>query len=465
MLNRGEPTTANFRGQSYGYNTFDFGNGAFLIENHPMFTNEREELEMFNLKNFSNPLPHILALMVANALSEGINPNEDPTFALKYNMCVSCGKSGEELFVVNEKEFSFHVCPEHIAICDCCGKKEGGIIWSRNYSPSTKFICKKCLINYRKCRFCGELHLIDDLVSDSDGLELCPSCRKNKEICPRCGRFVDRGSYEDNSGFCSFCIRDLFREYDYIPKIVFHGKGEVFYGIELETDEYENTKKAVVELFELSENEDIFHMCKDGSLLAGIEIVFQPRTLRNWYKFQEYLQQVVDTVSEQGGKSFHTNTCGLHVHRSKKDLSEIDICKVITFLVRFKPECSKIAQRSSNSYCQYYYNDEVNDYVDKLKYVYKNKDTLHNEKYVVLNLQHRDTIEFRLFKGTLKVETILASIEFCDACCAFVKQQSMIRLINFDKRKLWADFVKFVKNNKYKNLFDLIERKELEQCV
>lgn len=41
----------------------------------------------------------------------------------------------------------------------------------------------------------------------------------------------------------------------------------------------------------------------------------------------------------------------------------------------------------------------------------------HGGRYICVNLQNRDTVEFRMFRGTLKPNTIFATLELLDRIC------------------------------------------------
>ena len=139
---------------------------------------------------------------------------------------------------------------------------------------------------------------------------------------------------------------------------------------------------------------------------------------------------------------------------------------MVTFLVRFKKENTEIAQRYDSGYASFYYNDDIYDNSCTLKYIYKRKDELGHEKYVALNLCHENTVEFRLFKGTLKISTILAYIEFCDACVEFCRGESMVSIVNHKRDKIWKKFASFVNSrNKYRNLKNHMERKGVLVCA
>jgi hypothetical protein len=63
-----------------------------------------------------------------------------------------------------------------------------------------------------------------------------------------------------------------------------------------------------------------------------------------------------------------------------------------------------------------------------------------------------------MFRGTLKPETILASIEFVDALVEFVKTVGSAFILS---DKAWTGFVNYVKRSNYKYLYDYMVRREV----
>lgn len=58
-------------------------------------------------------------------------------------------------------------------------------------------------------------------------------------------------------------------------------------------------------------------------------------------------------------------------------------------------------------------------------------------RYVAVNLSNFSTIEFRMFRGTLKYETFIATIQLVDEIC-----RTAVRLCDFEMENLlWSEFV------------------------
>ena len=61
----------------------------------------------------------------------------------------------------------------------------------------------------------------------------------------------------------------------------------------------------------------------------------------------------------------------------------------------------------------------------------------HGGRYTCVNLQNPDTVEFRMFRGTLKTNTILATLELIDRICDAAVHLSDEEL----KGMAWTTFV------------------------
>lgn len=71
------------------------------------------------------------------------------------------------------------------------------------------------------------------------------------------------------------------------------------------------------------------------------------------------------------------------------------------------------------------------------KDTYKNAKAKHCGRYVAVNLENYATIEFRLFRGTLKYKTFLATLQLVDEICSLALKLSDKELESMS----WSDFV------------------------
>lgn len=144
---------------------------------------------------------------------------------------------------------------------------------------------------------------------------------------------------------------------------------------------------------------------RDGSLTNGFEIITQPMGLPTIRETFDFLKHPQNTA---GLRSHRTTTCGLHVHVSRAGLTNITIGRAVTFVndPRNDAFITAIARRYNTGFC---------------KIVEKDPKTAHlpADRYEAINLTPRNTIEFRLFRGSLKFEAVIAAAEFAHALLAF----------------------------------------------
>jgi hypothetical protein len=266
-------------------------------------------------------------------------------------------------------------------------------------------ICNGCLYQLlRRCRSCSLYYGIDHSFTNG----ICEGCS--------IGRIENYSSRVDNTPI---------------------GRGPHFKGVELEVEVsgdcsiYASRVKKSLKEFVLIK--------RDGSLSNGFEIVTRPASMsehvKRWTKFFE-------DVPLKGMKSWSTSSCGLHIHCSRAPLTPEQIARIVCFINaswnrRFM---FVIAGRSGEGFSKY-----------KNKKYEPGTPPPPIEKYEAVNLLHNDTIEFRIFKGTLKKESLFKAIEFTDALIHFTAEEEkpesalrrtrFIAYVNSNKKKyphLWA---------------------------
>ena len=247
----------------------------------------------------------------------------------------------------------------------------------------------------------------------------CPICHgvvvaQHLSACGRCGTVE----------MCESCLYSehdhpsaRIHDYSYRPQPHFLGNGTRLYmGVELEVDGGELSNWQLDKLWDWSDDERLFYLKEDGSLEDGFEVVTQPATL-SYHRRQFPWRDVLQYLKDCGYRSHATTTCGLHVHVSKaglgRSLSEIDqtIGKLVLLFWRHWTEIVQFSRRRSRSLETWAKpNHErgpavpILQKLDDCKYTY--------DRYMAINTQPRDTIEFRLFRGTLERGGLLAALEF-----------------------------------------------------
>ncbi len=144
-----------------------------------------------------------------------------------------------------------------------------------------------------------------------------------------------------------------------------------------------------------------------------------------------------------GYRSHQTSTCGLHIHVNRdslglnRDEQEEVISRILYFVEHHWNEILKFSRRSEYAMnrwaARYGYENSPKAIMDKAKKNYG--------RYVAVNLCNYHTIEFRLFRGTLKYNTLIATLELVNKICelAVLMDDDEISKIS------WSEFVAGIK--------------------
>jgi hypothetical protein len=232
------------------------------------------------------------------------------------------------------------------------------------------------------------------------------------------------------------------KRHDYIPNEFKFNKTDLdndnlFMGVELEIDgagESDDNAKFIQEFL----GEDNCYIMHDGSLRNGLEITTHPCSI-NYHKSLPY-KDLFRKLVEKGYKSHDTQTCGLHIHVNRNFFGENptiqDLCitKVLYLLEKHWDNVKAIARRDSSRYAERFFMKD-NESMFNLLAKAKNGSSWGSAKYQIVNLIHKNTIEFRMCKGTLKYETFIATLEFVRNLIYLCKNKPLeqIQMVTFEE--------------------------------
>lgn len=298
-----------------------------------------------------------------------------------------------------------------------------------NIDDLTAGYCPECIDNMISCAWCG-LSEYDDNIYYVNGDDICEDCYSRDVVfCEEC----DYGMHIDDSMYCECerticgncnhtCILRGVYEHHYKPRPIFHGDGPLYMGVELEVDAPNRIVDDIQPVLDNSNDETLFYLKEDGSLHNGFEIVTHPMSLRFHTKNFDW-KRVVGVVEELGYSSHNTDTCGLHIHVSRNGLAktsygqELVISKLMILVGKHWDKMVQFSRRDSHSMRWTKGNHTVvNGDDDDNKKLLRAMETTKNrfDRYMAINIIPTETIEFRLFRGTLNSGTIIASLQFVD---------------------------------------------------
>ena len=294
-------------------------------------------------------------------------------------ICDRCGElqpEGERT-VFDGQALCMNCLSEHTTTCTRCG----GRIWTRNNAGTEDTpLCQHCYDNhYTSCTQCGALLHLDDACYEDDD--------EDEPLCRHC-----------------YASQKSIQNYYYKPAPVFYGEGRRFFGVELEIDGGGERDGAADRLMDLAGPEHLY--CKhDGSLEDGFELVTHPMTLQ--YHMDEMpWASVLSEAVRMGYTSHSACTCGLHVHVNRsafgltEQRQEDAIARVLFFVENHWNELLRFSRRNQRQIEQW-----ASRYgrKDDPKAVLKQAKDSCRGRYTCVNLTNFSTIEFRMFRGTLKL--------------------------------------------------------------
>ena len=160
-------------------------------------------------------------------------------------ICDHCGEEFplEETLLVERDRLCRHCAAGLTALCDECGAR---IYLEHDEGDSNRFLCASCRERYyTRCDRCNTL-IYNENVYEYDGENLCEDC------------------YDE------VCTEGPIHEYDYVPDLVFHGKGLRKFGVELEIDEGGKSRSNANRLLEIANRDAVnLYIKSDGSLDDG----------------------------------------------------------------------------------------------------------------------------------------------------------------------------------------------------
>ena len=353
--------------------------------------------------------------------------------------------------------------------CDCCDC----VLTSANtveIDGGREYVCESCANdNYYRCNSCGDYISRLNLWVDRN-LTICNVCSWDYCTCDDCERVmhIDDRHPIDDYDYCDDCApshRDCVRDYSYKPEPIYYGelsdtiKGR--YGLELEIDDGEDRREAARAIQDAGGN--CIYLKHDGSLSSdGFEIVTHPATLEHHMHSIPW-SDIIQAARDYDYTSHDAGTCGLHIHASRtlfgmtRTEQDLNIAKII-LLIDFWWE-QYIVPFSRRNY------DQLNDWAKKpdakimatdseYDVICKAKQSGEYDRYKAVNLRNTHTVEFRFFRGTLRRDTIIASIQFVDTLINYVS--------GVELKDLWdKTFNDVFGDTQYTELKDYLQKRKL----
>ena len=210
----------------------------------------------------------------------------------------------------------------------------------------------------------------------------------------------------------------------------------LYYGWEAEIERPDGDAEEAAAIIRGSFADRLAGIEHDGSLLNGFEVISNPATLA--YHMRKYgIADILGLAAEMGCSSHDSGRCGLHVHVSRSALGKNDdardrviamiICLVDRWFTNDRTSpLARFARRTPGHYCMSLDAGITSD-DSRARMIEKAKATV-TTRYRAINLTNAATVEFRLFRGTLKATTFAATLQFVDALVRWCMQHTVREL-------------------------------------
>jgi hypothetical protein len=251
------------------------------------------------------------------------------------------------------------------------------------------------------------------------------------ETCTNCGNETVTELMIDK--VCHHCLDASFKIHNYSTRVEQMIKfkatrvrpNTVYLGCELEY-ETNNRNRAQLGVGKLMHGHAL--MKSDGSIRNGFEIVTCPATLDIHLDiFKKFYDNIPPDLKI-------ANNVGMHVHISRKPLSQLTIGKLIEFLNRLdnKAFIHHIAGRIDNSYAKMNSDRTI---------TFLRKNRHGGDRYNALNLNNEKTIEVRLFATPMNYKEFASRLQFVQAlvdyCSPAQSNESLKKQTHYESFMHW----------------------------
>ena len=353
--------------------------------------------------------------------------------------CSVCEYETEEDNLVTT-DYDGLVCDDCASICSRCDAI--GTSNDAYFIVDDDLWCEACTDRRAYfCDSCEERNSHGTSYVTDRGEHWCEGCLTDTYWCDSCDEY--------NADGCDSCQDDdgmrVIHDYSYRPDAIFHStdKNErLFFGLEIEVEAGHNLREASHYAHQL-EALDLAYLKHDGSLNNGFEIVTHPMShdfFKNeaqdlWLTLEE-----LRTNSQYRVKSWDTKTCGLHIHISRTGFSGGAHMHRFLNLVYSNPDFySTLAGRTSDQWAKFtdiirkeYVLDSNGDripwvggYGYEIKTIRQFKHKLDRERnsdrYSAVNTLNRETLEMRIFRGSVNGDTIKSQLDLAHASVEYTR--------------------------------------------
>lgn len=216
-------------------------------------------------------------------------------------------------------------------------------------------------------------------------------------------------------------------------------------GFDYETEAVNDIAESVLESIATHGFNRHIYAEEDSSLKPyGVEFITNPMTI-GFVKKTGIINTLFDTANSYG---FEVNdTCGMHVHVNRQSLNKYSVAKMNVMLseLEYNSQSDYVISRISGRN-----NDDLREWSELIDFtgvrdVWNGSDSCYpyiyelmrqHGRYVALNSQNANTVEFRFFGATDDSQLVIDRLYFINALCSYANNHTLQECMNITINEL-----------------------------
>ena len=214
-----------------------------------------------------------------------------------------------------------------------------------------------------------------------------------------------------------------------------------YMGFELEVDRDDETD--ITDMIKWIENhmpKQYFYFEEERCCEHGWENISQPCSLSYYLSMRDRFKELFEYLIKNGMRSHDAKDCGFHIHLDRSffgNREDSSIAKLLYIFEKFRPELLVFSRRTM---------EKANKWARSRKDEFKQQPWLsesikhpYSSHYTAVNLTHTNTIEIRLWRGTLNLETFMATLKFTARLAVLCREVRAVDLAEMSFEDLLGD--------------------------
>jgi len=261
------------------------------------------------------------------------------------------------------------------------------------------------------------------------------------KTCPLCGC-----TYETSC----VCKNVAIRHHDWKPSMpIFHredGDPKTYFGVELEQDSICSSDLDLSAWrISILDDGNLFYVKHDSSLNDGYEIVSHPCTINWWMNNRQFLGQAFEYANDSGLAEWET--CGMHVHVSRKYLVEYQILNLVNLVEIAWYKLLAMTRRHVSA---------AQSFADKQGRTRHKLSDCDVRKFLAVNLVPDKTIELRFFGPVHTVGRTIAHLQLAEILVELAGGLSTDEVMGFNAGNIVELIRETAQSKDYNELVNII---------